>query len=496
MGALGLGMGNLAAWAMGLSILLAALPAQGSAVPRPIPVQAATDSAAVATARQDWRRQVQATGANSGQALNARFLIVHALIQDARYVEAETEARAIEAIVRPMAGAKALATLQIQGWIGEILMNQGRLAEAEAYSLPIYRVALMNYGPDAEVTDKPRMTLAGIYGVQERNAEAAPLAQASFDYYRRNGKPESASSIAGSLAMIYRALGQEDAAIQVLLLAPRGGPEEVRNLFDSSTDPVVRLQAARALVAASEPGTDAREASERRLVLALTAMGRAGDRSAQDEALILARRLLAGALIAGDPVTIARLENGVAQLVATHPPDDTKAAAYVEAAALGRSALARIRAALGEDHPRTVSIRMSAALYAAFLALLPDHADAAPAALAELEWSQTYAATHPGLVTDEDAGSMAIAQAGLKVHLGDEGGAYRSIVVASGWLQNVAEARARTTGNRNYMSEWSDLTRSQVRRAWDYAETLIPPSAEPEETGRADDVPDASGPVG
>lgn len=489
-------MGNFAAWLTGLSILLAALPAQGSAVPRPIPVQAATDSAAVAAARQDWRRQVQAAGANSGQALNAQFLIVHALIQDSRYVEAETEARAIEAVVRPMAGPKALATLQIQGWIGEILMSQGRLAEAEAYALRVYRVALMNHGPDAEVTDKPRITLAGIYAIQDRDAEAAPLAQASFDYYRRQGQPEDASSIAGTLAMIYRNLGQEEAAMQVLMLAPRGGSQELRNLFDASADPVVRLQTARAMVAASQPGTDDREGAERRLVLALTPMAQAGDRAAHAEALTLARRLLAQAIAAGDPVSISRLENGVAQLVSRNPSDEAKVAAYVEAAALGQRALARMRAARGEDDPGTVSLRMSAAIYTAQVATLPGHSDAVPSALAELEWSQTYARSHPGVVSDEDAGSMAIVQAGLKAHLGDEGGAYRSIVVASGWFQNVAEARARSSGNRNYMSEWSDLTRSQVRRAWDYSETLEPaaaPAASPEGVAAGQS---RSGPVG
>ncbi|WP_395650102.1 hypothetical protein [Brevundimonas sp.] len=476
-------MGNLAAWAMGLSILLAALPVQGAAGPRPIPAQAATDSAAVAAARQDWRRQVQAAGANSGQALNARFLIVHALIQDSRYVEAETEARAIEAVVRPMAGPKALATLQIQGWIGEILLSQGRWTEAEAYALPVYRLALLNYGPDADVTDKPRITLAGIYGLQERNAEAAPLAQASFNYYRRHGQPDNAASIAGPLAVIYRKLGQEGVAMQVLLLAPRSGPEELRNLFDASTDPVVRLEAARALVAASEPGTEARKGSEHRLIMALRAKARAGDRAAHDEALTLARRLLAEARRAGNPATIAPLENSVAQLLSMNTPEEIKATAYVEAAALGRSAVTRIRAALGEDDPQTVSLRMSAALYTAQLATLPGHAEVVPSALAELEWSQTYATAHRGVVSDEDAGSMAIVQAGLKAHLGDEGGAYRSIVVASGWFHSVAEARARSSGNRNYMSEWSDLTRSQVRRAWDYSETLEPaaaPSASPE----------------
>ncbi|MBJ7485132.1 hypothetical protein [Brevundimonas sp.] len=489
-------MGNLAAWAMGLSILLAALPAQGSAVPRPTPVQAATDSAAVATARQDWRRQVQATGANSGQALNARFLIVHALIQDGRHIEAETEARAIEAAVRPMAGPKALATLQIQGWIGEILMNQGRLAEAEAYALPVYRSALASYGANTEVTDRPRMTLAGIFGVQDRDAEAAPLAQASFDYYRHHGQPDKAAEIAGSLAIIYRNLDQEEAATQVLILAPRGGPQQLRNVFDASDDPVVRQQTARGLVEASQPGSQDREGAERRLVLALTPLAQVGDRAAYDEALTLARRLLANETMQGDPVAIARLENGVAQLVSRNPSEDAKAAGYVEAAALGQSALARMRTARGDDDPQTVSLRMSAAIYTAQLAMLPGHADLVPAALVELEWSQAYATSHPGVVSKEDAGSMAIVQAGLRVHLGDEGGAYRSVAVASGWFQSVAEARARTSGNRNYMSEWSDLTRSQVRRAWDYAETLIPSSAEPEETGRAEDVPDASGPVG
>ena len=489
-------MGNSAAWTVSLSILLAALPAGGLAAPRSPSIQAIADSAAVTTARQDWMRQVRATGANSAQALNARFAIVHALIQDSRHVEAEAEARAIEAVVRPMAGPKALATLQIQGWIGEILMNQHRWAEAEAYSLPVYRVALMNYGPDIGVTDKPRMTLAAIYGNQDRNAEAAPLAQASFDYYRRHGQPDNASSIAGALAIIYRELGREDEAVQVLLLAPRGGPEEVRNLFDGSTDPVVRLQAARALVAASEPGTDDREGAERRLVLALTDLAQTGDRAAHAEALALARRLLADALVAGDSVTIARLENGVAQLVSRNPSDETKAAAYVEAAALGQRAVVRIRAARGEDDPRTVSLRMSAAMYTAQLATLPGHTDVVPAALAELEWSQSYARANPGLVSDEDAGSMAIVQAGLRAHLGDEGGAYRSVAVASGWFQNVAETRARTSGNRNYMSEWSDLTRAQVRRAWDYAVTLEPSGAGPEEPGRGDALPVASAPVG
>ena len=487
-------MGNSAAWTVSLSILLAALPAQGLAAPRPAPMQAVADSAVVATARQDWRRQVQTTGATSTQALYARFLIVQALMQDGRHIEAETEARAIEAVVRPMAGAKALATLQIQGLIIEILMNQGpaRWAETEAYALPIYRVALMNFGPDAEVTDKPRIALAGIYGNLDRNAEAAPLAQASFDYYRQHGQPENAAAIAGALAVIYRKLGQDERAVQTLLLAPSGGAEELRNLIDRSTDPVIRLRAARQMIATTEPGSDLRGAAEGRLVSILMPLSRAGDVAARVEALTLARRMLAETIAAGDPLVTANVEGAIARLLSGGPSEGRPEADFREAVDLGNSAYARTQKALGDDDHRTIAARMNATLYQAIHALAFPHDGALDAALAELNRAEAFITAHPGAISDEDAGSMAIARAGVQARMEDEGGAYRSIAIASARFQTVAEARASIGRDRNYMAEWSDLTRTQVRRAWDYAETLAPAVALDED----DAVPTSSGPVG
>jgi eukaryotic-like serine/threonine-protein kinase len=174
----------------------------------------------------------QRLGPEHADTLEAVDELANVLLDQGKLAEAEPLLRQNLDVSRRVLGPEHVQTLNALNNLASLLQEQGKLAEAEPLWRQNLEIRLRVAGPDHPDTQAALNNLAGLLHAEGRLAEAEPLYRQSLEGLRRLLGPEHPDTLAtvNNLAMLLQAQGKWDEAEPLLRQALDtnrrvGGPE-------------------------------------------------------------------------------------------------------------------------------------------------------------------------------------------------------------------------------------------------------------------------------
>lgn len=299
---------------------------------------------------------------NPTDVLQSQWGLAHALIAERRFEDAEIVLNEMRPAVLRSYAPDSRQMIGFNSWLATVLAAEQEWLAAEEVSQQNYKRALQQFGPANADTHRLRVVMGAALMQRGRFSEAEPLMRASFDYLlETEGAQGGASQIASTLARLYASLERPEDATHVLALVQGDETDRLAGAILAAqmrggNESVIGL--AQDLLADPDLDVATRTTVENDLLVAMTAVARAGTDDDVRSAEALAREIVDTRPVTAPGSAFASNALGDILLLGHELRTPSRLA---EGLTMKEVALHDFEQTLGHDHPLTVAQRLSLA---------------------------------------------------------------------------------------------------------------------------------------